>query len=101
MMIHLYVLIAGRDVGKLGYTSRDHCNNCLYSLHVDIYPGDRLNECRGLLKPLNVSNTSKKQMQIEYVCTKCGKIERNIVAKDDNEEEIYRIIKEYAKTGGK
>ncbi|MDO4282434.1 MAG: RNHCP domain-containing protein [Clostridia bacterium] len=28
----------GKKVEKLGYTSRDHCNFCLYSLHVDIEP---------------------------------------------------------------
>ena len=33
----------GSQVEKLGYTSRDHCNKCLYSLHVDIEPGDRQN----------------------------------------------------------
>ena len=63
----------GSQVEKLGYTSRDHCNRCLYSLHVDIEPGDRLNECKGLLRPVNVLDTGKKNMQIEYVCTKCGK----------------------------
>lgn len=90
----------GSQVEKLGYTSRDHCNKCLYSLHVDIEPGDRLNECRGLLRPVNVLNTGKKQMQIEYVCTKCKAKVRNIVASDDNEEEILNVIKEYAKNGG-
>ena len=90
----------GSQVEKLGYTSRDHCNKCLYSLHVDIEPGDRQNECKGLLKPINVLNTGKK-MQIEYVCTKCVKNVKNIVAKDDDEKVILNIVKEYAKTGGK
>ena len=90
----------GSQVEKLGYTSRDHCNKCLYSFNVDIEPGDRLNECRGLLRPVTVLNTGKKQMQIEYVCTKCKARVRNIVASDDNEEEILNVIKEYAKNGG-
>ena len=93
-------LNCGSQVDKLYYTSRDHCNNCLYSLHVDISPGDRQNECKGLLKPINIINT-KKGMQIEYICKKCGKSVRNIVAEDDNKEEILRVIKEYAKNGGK
>ena len=42
----------GSQVGKLGYTSRDHCNECLYSIHVDIFPGDRQNTCKGILKPI-------------------------------------------------
>ena len=41
------------EVKKLEYTSRDHCNHCLYSLHVDITPGDRKNECKGVLVPIN------------------------------------------------
>ena len=32
-------------VSPLKYTSRDHCPYCLYSKHVDINPGDRLNKC--------------------------------------------------------
>ena len=43
----------GKKVEKLKYTSRDHCNYCLHSLHVDITPGDRLNDCKGLLVPIN------------------------------------------------
>ena len=85
----------GKRVEKLGYTSRDHCNNCLYSLHVDITPGDRENECRGLLIPINVIETSKKGQVIIYKCDKCGSEVRNIVAKDDNKEEIYNIVKRY------
>ena len=32
-----------KKVEVLNYTSRDHCPFCLYSKHVDINPGDRLN----------------------------------------------------------
>ena len=28
-----------------GSNHRNHCPNCLYSLHVDIEPGDRESEC--------------------------------------------------------
>ncbi|CCY71972.1 putative uncharacterized protein [Clostridium sp. CAG:921] len=86
----------GRKVEKLGYTSRDHCNFCLYSLHVDIMPGDRLNKCRGILKPVNVIETAKKGKVIIYKCQKCGLEVRNIVANDDNEDEIYNVVKRFA-----
>ncbi len=86
----------GRKVEKLGYTSRDHCNFCLYSLHVDIMPGDRLNKCRGILKPVNVIETAKKGKVIIYKCQKCGLEVRNIVANDDNEDEIYDVVKRFA-----
>ena len=50
----------GKKVEKLKYTSRDHCNSCLHSIHVDIFPGDRSNECQGLLVPINVIQNTKK-----------------------------------------
>ena len=49
----------GKEVGELGYTSRDHCPHCLYSKHVDINPGDRLNTCKGLLKPIGIEKFKK------------------------------------------
>ncbi len=86
-----------RKVEKLKYTSRDHCNHCLYSIHIDITPGDRANDCLGLLVPINVIETSKKGKVIIYRCKKCGQEVRNIVAQDDNEDEIYKIVENYAK----
>lgn len=87
----------GREVGKLKYTSRDHCNYCLYSIHIDIEPGDRKNDCLGMLEPINVEVTSKKGEVIIYRCKKCGKIVRNIVATDDNRDEIYKVVENYSK----
>ena len=59
-----------QKVEKLKYTSRDHCNHCLYSIHVDITPGDRANDCKGILVPINVIETSKKGKVIIYRCSK-------------------------------
>lgn len=86
-----------RKVEKLKYTSRDHCNHCLYSLHVDIEPGDRLNKCKGTLTPINVITSSKKGKVIEYRCSKCKATVRNIAAEDDNLDAIYKVIEEYSK----
>lgn len=87
----------GKRIEKLKYTSRDHCNHCLFSLHLDITPGDRENDCKGLLVPINVELNSKKGEVIVYKCQRCGAIIRNIVAKDDNRDEIYKIMKNYSK----
>ncbi len=86
-----------QKVEKLKYTSRDHCNHCLYSIHVDITPGDRANDCKGILVPINVIETSKKGKVIIYRCSKCKKEIRNVVAKDDNQEAIYKVVEDYAK----
>ena len=87
----------GKKIEKLKYTSRDHCNSCLYSLHVDIFPGDRANECKGMLVPVNVVQTSKKGQVIIYKCNKCGMEVRNIVAEDDDRETIYKVVENFSK----
>lgn len=81
----------GNKVSKLGYSSRNHCPACLYSKHVDINPGDRAEECHGLLEPISVEISSKKGYVIIYKCKKCGKIRRNIAAKDDNMNKIIKL----------
>jgi len=72
-----------KTVDTLKYTSRDHCPYCLYSKHVDINPGDRLNECKGLLKPIGIEKY-KDTYKIIYKCLKCNKLHKNIMANDDD-----------------
>ena len=82
----------GYEVDRLHYTSRDHCPKCLYSKHVDINPGDRLNDCRGLLKPIGIEK-HKDTFKIIYRCEKCRKMHKNIMARDDNMDIIIEIKK--------
>ncbi|MBQ9279830.1 MAG: RNHCP domain-containing protein [Clostridia bacterium] len=81
----------GKKVEKLGYSCRDHCPFCLYAKHVDIHPGDRLEKCHGMLEPIGIENNSKKGFVIVYQCKKCGKIRKNIAAKDDNMSLIIKL----------
>lgn len=81
-----------QQVLPLGYTSRNHCPHCLYSLHVDNSPGDRQNACRGLMLPHNIEIHSKKGKVIVHKCTKCHEIKRNVSAFDDNEKKILEIM---------
>ena len=90
-------IICGKKVEKLKYTSRDHCNSCLHSLHVDIFPGDRSNECKGILVPINVIESSKKGQVIIYKCSKCNAEVRNIVEEDDDRETIYKVVEKFSK----
>ena len=83
----------GKKIEKLGYTARDHCPYCLYSKHVDINPGDRLNTCMGLLKPIGIEKF-KDTYKILYKCTKCNKEHKNIMAKDDDMNMIIEISKQ-------
>lgn len=81
----------GKKVPKLGYSCRNHCPFCLYSKHVDINPGDRAENCQGLLKPISVEISSKKGYIIISKCQKCGAIRRNISANDDDMSKIIAL----------
>lgn len=81
-------------INKLNYTARDHCNYCLYSKHVDIMPGDRLNTCLGLLKPVSIEKY-KNTYKIIYKCQKCGQLHKNIMANDDNFDKIIELSKNF------
>ncbi len=81
----------GRQVPKLGYSCRNHCPYCLYSKHVDIEPGDRLETCHGLLKPIGIETSSKKGYIIIFKCQKCGSIRKNKVAEDDDMDKIIAL----------
>lgn len=64
----------GKEVLPLGYTSRNHCPFCLYSVHVDINPGDRANPCGGALRPIKAEPSAKKGYILIHRCEKCGAI---------------------------
>ena len=81
----------GKEVTPLGCTARDHCPRCLYSLHLDINPGDRKSNCHGILKPIGIEKTKKDKYKIIYKCQKCSKEIKHIQANDDNMEEIIKL----------
>lgn len=84
----------GFEVTGNGYTN--HCPECLWSKHVDIFPGDRAEECGGLMQPIRVEKSGKKYTII-HKCTKCGKEKPNKAVKEDNFQMIVQISAENAK----
>ncbi len=82
--------VCSHDVKALRYTARDHCPRCLCSLHVDDLPGDRANDCGGVLRPVGVE-THKGEFKIVYCCEKCGEIKRNKAASDDDMDLIIKL----------
>ena len=81
----------GKHVNKLKVTSRNHCPYCLHSLHVDIVPGDRANDCGGILEPITIENNAKKGYVIVFRCQKCGKVIKNKSAPDDDFEKLLEV----------
>lgn len=79
-----------QKVNKLKYSARDHCPFCLYSKHVDINPGDRENECKGLLEPIDIEKF-KQTYKIIYKCQKCGQQHKNVMADDDDLNKIIEL----------
>lgn len=71
-----------------GYTN--HCSGCLYSKHVDIEPGDRLESCMGLMRPIYVSYV-KNEEYILHKCVKCGFERKNKIQPDDSIEAMAKI----------
>ena len=81
----------GKKVSKLGYSCRNHCPYCLHSKHLDINPGDRQEECQGIMEPVSAEVSSKKGYVIIFKCKKCGAIRKNKAAEDDNTNLIIEL----------
>lgn len=68
---------------------RNHCPQCLYSLHVDIRPGDRQNTCHGLMRPIDYRQHSQKGYQLLHECTRCKNQQWNTVAQDTQQPDHF------------
>ena len=62
--------VCGRPVVPAGAGSdhRNHCPNCLSSLHVDIEPGDRASDCGGIMDPIAVWVRKNGEWAIIHRC---------------------------------
>ena len=84
----------GREVVPVSNGSyRNHCPFCLFSMHVDTVPGDRVNDCQGLMQPVGLRQKSGKGFQIVHGCLRCGfervnKTAENTLQPDD----ITRLV---------
>ena len=70
----------GESVTGDGYTN--HCPLCLYSKHVDIYPGDRAESCNGLMMPIRLER-KRDGFVIVHQCGRCGE-ERSVKARPED-----------------
>jgi len=71
---------------------RNHCSHCLWCKHVDVVSGDRQAECQVLMEPVRAEQHSKKGWMVVHSCTGCGFERRNIVAPDDDFEQLLELM---------
>ena len=83
----------GRPVVSAGARSnhRNHCPNCLCSLHVDEEPGDRASDCGSIMDPVAVWVRKNGEWAIIHRCRRCGALSSNRTAADDNPMKLMSI----------
>ena len=74
-----------------GTGHRNHCANCLSSMHVDEEPGDRSSDCGSVMDPVAVWTRKDGEWAIIHRCRRCGKLSSNRVAADDNPMKLMSI----------
>jgi hypothetical protein len=68
-----------------GTEHRNHCPNCLHSVHLDVVPGDRAADCGGVMDPIAVWVRAGGEWAIIHRCRVCGTLSSNRTAADDHE----------------
>jgi hypothetical protein len=80
--------VCGTMVSGNGYTN--HCPRCLWSKHVDIYPGDRASDCHGLMCPIGI-DVKKGQYRVIHKCELCGAVKQNRVSDADDADTVINV----------
>ncbi len=85
--------VCGRPVVSAGAGSghRNHCPNCLHSLHLDVEPGDRAADCGGIMEPIGVWVRRGGEWAIIHRCRRCGALSSNRSAADDSPVKLLSI----------
>lgn len=91
----------GAEIEGNGYTN--HCPECLWSKHVDVFPGDRAllrqgsegaqQGCEGMMEPIRVEKKGK-EYTIIHKCQKCGFEKPNKAVKEDSFQMLVQISAE-------
>ena len=84
-------LNCGNRVTGSGYTN--HCPECLWSRHVDNYPGDREAICKGMMEPISIE-ANRRSFIIKHKCVKCGLIKKNKAVENDNLQDFLSVTRE-------
>mgnify|MGYP001607370276 CR=1 FL=1 len=71
----------GFEVRGSGYTN--HCPGCLWSKHVDVNPGDRQENCEGMMEPIEME-LKNEEYSVWHKCFRCGFKRKNKLSEGDN-----------------
>lgn len=83
----------GASVSGNGYTN--HCFQCLYSKHVDVFPGDRKAECLGLMEPVLLAREHGEE-KLTHRCLVCGYVKKNRTSEEDSFEALLSLARRVA-----
>ncbi len=78
-----------------GYTN--HCPKCLWSKHVDEFPGDRLAGCGGLMRPVALERAGDAY-RLTHRCERCGYEKNNKARSEDDFDALLRLSARIAET---
>lgn len=78
----------GQKVIGNGFTN--HCPLCLWSKHVDIFPGDRQEVCGGMMEP-QAAIYKNSEWRIIHRCRRCGHEKINKAGNKDNRQKIIEL----------
>lgn len=74
-----------------GTRHRNHCPYCLWSLHLDIVPGDRAADCHQPMEPVGVALRPDGEWLLVHRCQRCGAVRLNRIAGDDDERALLAL----------
>ena len=88
--------VCGHHTEGDGYTN--HCPECLSSKHVDIFPGDRLEDCGGIMDVIEVVRKGDGYVLV-HRCRNCNYSHRDHFRDGrDNMDTLIRLSKTLANT---
>lgn len=73
-----------------GYTN--HCQKCLWSKHMDINPGDRAENCQGMMEPIRIESRGSRYFVL-HRCLECGFEKFNSIRDEDDFDSVIAILK--------
>ncbi|HUL52148.1 MAG TPA: RNHCP domain-containing protein [Opitutaceae bacterium] len=74
-----------------GTRHRNHCPWCLWSVHLDVTPGDRAADCGGGMEPIAIDARPDGEWRIVHQCRTCHIVHLNRIAGDDSERELLAL----------